>query len=170
MQRRWKQADNVLGWIERIDVIWRLGAFVGVLVIGIMGGLLRYVPVFYAILIVVGAVGIVVSGASLVTRAMANSQAASLPVAGFAANQGLIAQQIDIDLYGNDPIQLQMHSTLPQISITFKFANRSEVNLFLDRMIVDVWLANRSCSTRAILNASSLRVAKSRMMLGLPPS
>lgn len=52
-----------------------------------------------------------------------------------------VAEQIEIDLRRTNPIAIAFRSTeFPCVEAWFRISNQSQVNLVLDRMLVDLWV------------------------------
>lgn len=51
-----------------------------------------------------------------------------------------IADQVNIDLRSNNPIDISFGSDVPNIQIYFEISNMSLFNLVLDRLLIDVWI------------------------------
>jgi hypothetical protein len=50
-----------------------------------------------------------------------------------------VASQINIDLRGNTPIGLSLNAEVPHLEMFFDVTNLSQLDLVLDRMLVEVW-------------------------------
>jgi hypothetical protein len=71
---------------------------------------------------------------------------------GFMEGAAAIAQQVDIDLRGDAAVTFQLNTQIPQLFLWFEVANRSPVDLQLDRMLLDVSINAPLLSRGAILD------------------
>lgn len=60
---------------------------------------------------------------------------------GFMQGGAVIAQQVDIDLRADVPINIQLGSQIPQIFLWFVIVNRSPLDLEFDRLMFTLWVA-----------------------------
>jgi hypothetical protein len=82
------------------------------------------------------------------------------PSIDFMPGGGAIAHQVDIDLRGDAAVTFQMTSQIPQLFLWFEVANRSPVDLQLDRMLLEVWINTPLIYGGPILNRVPLPSGK----------
>ena len=51
-----------------------------------------------------------------------------------------IASQVEIDLRSINPIDINFGTEIPSLNLYFRISNLSLVNLFLDRLLIDLWV------------------------------
>ena len=56
-------------------------------------------------------------------------------------NSDKICGSIDIDLRSNSPIDIRFGTEIPEINLYFHINNRSPFDLTLDRLLIDLWVA-----------------------------
>ena len=60
---------------------------------------------------------------------------------GYFVSPQKIANQVYIDLRGENPIDISFGSDVPRIDIYFKISNMSLANIVLDRLLIDLWIS-----------------------------
>jgi hypothetical protein len=57
-----------------------------------------------------------------------------------------VAEQVELDLRGANPICPELNAINPQINLWFKINNFSNLKLILDRLLIDVWFSQPTFS------------------------
>ena len=61
-----------------------------------------------------------------------------------------VASKIDIDLRGENPIDLSLNAEVPHLDLYFQITNLSPLDLILDRLLAEVWFGQPTFTTAVL--------------------